>query len=110
MWQVRKSKAQPEAAPTPQELQQQQTVGDIGIYDDVDRHTDLKVELHQRLLDVINLAALENLSREQIRDEVGDIVEEQLAQQNHALNLAERKQLTSDVLDELLGLGPLEPL
>ena len=38
------------------------------------------------------------------------LVAEQLAEQRTALNLAERKQLTEDVLDELLGLGPLEPL
>jgi pilus assembly protein CpaF len=50
------------------------------------------------------------MSREQIEDEVGDIVGEQLALQKHALNLVERKQLTHDILDELLGLGPLEPL
>ncbi len=35
---------------------------------------------------------------------------EQLAQQKHALNHDERKQLVADILDELLGLGPLEPL
>ena len=50
------------------------------------------------------------MSREQIEAEVGDIVAEELAKQNHALNHAERKQLVGDVLDELLGLGPLEPL
>jgi pilus assembly protein CpaF len=50
------------------------------------------------------------MSRAQIEDEVGDIVAEELAKQNHALNHAERKQLVGDVLDELLGLGPLEPL
>ena len=42
--------------------------------------------------------------------EVGDIVAEELGKQNHALNQAERKQLVGDVLDELLGLGPIEPL
>ena len=47
---------------------------------------------------------------QQIEAEVGDIVAEELAKQNHALNNAERKQLVGDVLDELLGLGPLEPL
>jgi pilus assembly protein CpaF len=50
------------------------------------------------------------MSRAQFEDEVGDIVAEELAKQNHALNHAERKQLVGDVLDELLGLGPLEPL
>lgn len=75
-----------------------------------DRHTDLKVDLHQRLLDVINLSALETMTRDQIQRELGEIVQEQLAQQNQALNLSERRQLVDDVLDELLGLGPLEPL
>jgi pilus assembly protein CpaF len=86
------------------------TVGDAGAFEKRDVHTELKVELHQRLLDLINLQALEQMSREQIEAEVGDIIREELAKQNHALNQAERKQLVSDVLDELLGLGPLEPL
>ncbi|MFA5969240.1 MAG: CpaF family protein [Sphingomonas sp.] len=75
-----------------------------------DRWTDLKVELHQRLLDLINLSALDTMSRDQIQSEIGEIVQEQLSLQKHALNLSERRQLVSDVLDELLGLGPLEPL
>ncbi len=75
-----------------------------------DRHMALKLEIHRRLLDLINLPALETMSRMQVEDEVGEIVREQLALTNHALNLHERAQLVSDVLDELLGLGPLEPL
>lgn len=86
------------------------TIGDAGAFEKRDIHTDLKVELHQRLLDLINLQALEQMSREQIEAEVGDIIREELAKQNHALNNTERKQLVSDVLDELLGLGPIEPL
>jgi len=77
---------------------------------EADKHTALKVELHQRMLDLINLSALETMTREQIQAEIGEIVHEQLSLQKHALNLAERKRLVSDVLDELLGLGPLEPL
>jgi pilus assembly protein CpaF len=73
-------------------------------------YLDLKVELHRRLIDLINLSALENMSRAQIEAEVGELVHEQLALQKHALNHDERKQLVSDILDELLGLGPLEPL
>lgn len=73
-------------------------------------YIDLKVELHRRLLDLINLSALEKMSRAQIETEIGELVHEQLAQQKHALNNEERKQLVSDILDELLGLGPLEPL
>jgi len=114
MWKIHKS-----AAADPQTEEQRQraidehrlvTIGEAGAFAKRDKHTDLKVELHQRLLDLINLQALETMSREQIESEVGDIISEELAKQNHALNHAERKQLVGDILDELLGLGPLEPL
>jgi pilus assembly protein CpaF len=115
MWQVRKPNrgASPATAEKLQEELEERrlvTVGDAGAFAKRDVHTDLKVELHQRLLDVINLSALDKMSRAQIEAEVGDIVAEELAKQNHALNQAERKQMVADVLDELLGLGPLEPL
>jgi pilus assembly protein CpaF len=114
MWQIRKTL--PEEVDVEEDRQRALeehrliTLGDAGAFEKRDKHTELKVELHQRLLDLINLQALEKMSREQIQDEVGDIVAEELAKQNHALNHAERKQLVADVLDELLGLGPLEPL
>ena len=111
MWQVRKKTAGTEAeAPRTAEELRIVTVGDAGAFANRDSHTDLKVELHQRLLDVINLQALDKMSRQQIEAEVGDIVYEELAKQNQALNNTERKALVSDVLDELLGLGPIEPL
>ena len=113
MWQIRKPKDQvsPEevAARTEQDRRLDAT-GDAGAFSTVDLHTDLKVELHQRLLGLINLSALDTMSREQIQEEVGDIVLEELDKQRHALNHAERRQLVDDVLDELLGLGPIEPL
>jgi pilus assembly protein CpaF len=112
MWNVRKSRStapEPEAA-VPVEDPRLVTLGDAGAFEKRDSKTDLKVELHQRLLDLINLSALDQMSREQIQAEVGDIVAEELGKQNHALNQAERKQLVADVLDELLGLGPIEPL
>ena len=114
MWQIRKTAQVDEFDEAQRQRAMEEhrlvTLGDAGAFAKRDLHTDLKVELHHRLLDLINLQALEQMSREQIEDEVGDIVAEQLAKQNQALNHAERKQLASDVLDELLGLGPLEPL
>ncbi|MEZ5681356.1 MAG: CpaF family protein [Erythrobacter sp.] len=50
------------------------------------------------------------MSREQIEEEVGDIVLNLLVEEDAALNATERKRLVGEVLDELLGLGPLEPL
>ena len=76
----------------------------------LDQYTDLKVALHQKLIERINLSALETMTREQVGRDIGDIVQEMLKEVNHALNLTERRQLVEDILDELLGLGPLEPL
>jgi pilus assembly protein CpaF len=70
----------------------------------------LKVRLHQRLLETINLAAIDQMPREQFQREIGEVVRELLAREQVALNAKEKVQLVSDILDELLGLGPLEPL
>ena len=76
----------------------------------MDMYTELKVDLHQKLIERINLSALETMTREQVGRDIGEIVQEMLKEINHALNLTERRQLVEDILDELLGLGPLEPL
>ena len=74
------------------------------------RALDLKVSIHRALLDKINLSALEQMPREQIRTEISEIIGEILLQRHEPLNRSERTALIDDVLDELLGLGPLEPL
>lgn len=74
------------------------------------RMLDLRVRIHRQLLEKINLAALDTLSRAQIGDELGQTVAELLDADGEALNKVERIGLIEDVLDELLGLGPLEPL
>ncbi len=71
---------------------------------------ELKVSIHRLLLDKINLSALEKLPRAAIRAEIAEIIGEMLAERRENLNRTEREALVDDVLDELLGLGPLEPL
>ena len=71
---------------------------------------DLKVRIHRQLIERINLAALDNMPRERIATEISQVIAELLEQDNTALNRTERETLVVDVLDELLGLGPLEPL
>lgn len=70
----------------------------------------LKVSIHRALLDKINLNALDQMSRTQIELEVKDLVLEILDEEKSLLNARERQMLVSEVLDELLGLGPIEPL
>lgn len=75
-----------------------------------DRMLELKVKIHQQLLDKVNLSALDKMEREQIKADIGDIIFDLLESQNEVLNRTERLMLSEEVLDELLGLGPLEPL
>ena len=72
--------------------------------------TNLKVTLHQRLLDMLNLSVIDKMAPEDFRREIGEMVRELLVEENRPLNLNERNQLVDDILDEVLGLGPLEPL
>ena len=110
MWQIKKSGTAPSFLDSVGTADLRYDGPAAVVNEEIDRHTDLKVELHKKLLDLINLSALDTMSRAQVQAEIGDIVHEQLAQQKHALNQKERVQLVEDVLDELLGLGPLEPL
>ena len=114
MWQVRKTNELKPGFGALEEVDDDARVADTSLMQGDKEvpaeNLDLKVELHRRLIDLINLSALEKMSRDQIEVEIGEIVHEQLALQRHALNKDERKRLVSDILDELLGLGPLEPL
>ena len=70
----------------------------------------LKVRIHQGLLDVLNLSMLERTSRDALRTEIRGVVQQMLTEEKRLLTGAQTDQLVEDVLDELLGLGPLEPL
>ncbi len=70
----------------------------------------LKVELHRHLIDRFNLTALESASKDEILNEIRPIVREFVRNRNVPLNARELDQLTSDTADEMLGLGPIEPL
>jgi pilus assembly protein CpaF len=73
-------------------------------------YTNLKVRLHRRLLDTMNFAAFETVGPGQFRQEVGELVRELLATEQTAVNLAEQEQIVNDILNEVMGLGPIEPL
>lgn len=70
----------------------------------------LKVELHRHLVDRFNLSALDTASKEDILNEIRPIVREFIRARSTPLNARELDQLTSDTADEMLGLGPIEPL
>lgn len=73
-------------------------------------HLDLKSRLHEELLDRLNLAALERIERTELQREIGALVVEFLAREHHPMRTDDTEQLTAELLDEVLGLGPLEPI
>ncbi len=70
----------------------------------------IKDRVHRQLLDRINLSNLSDRNRQQAVEETRKIVQNLLAQEETPLNLEEREKLVEQVLDEVFGLGPLEPL
>jgi pilus assembly protein CpaF len=77
---------------------------------DSDEYVGLKVDLHRHLIDRFNLAAIEELSGEQLGEQIRPLIREYVREQNFPLNAAEIDTLVLDTADEMLGLGPIEPL
>jgi pilus assembly protein CpaF len=71
---------------------------------------ELKFALHRKLLDRINLEALSVLPPERVRQEVRPAIAKLVGEQKTLLSLTEKDQLIEEILDEVFGLGPLEPL
>jgi pilus assembly protein CpaF len=74
------------------------------------RLDELKTEMHHRLLDNLNLSALESAKESELRAEINAITSEQLAELGVVLNREDRQMLNVELFDEVTGLGPLEPL
>lgn len=106
IWNVKKGEAPADEGRPEQAVPPQAEAGHPG----ADRKLDLKVSIHRSLLEKINLAALDQLTREQIHGDVAEIVGELLKARGEPLNARERAELVDEVMDELLGLGPIEPL
>ena len=74
------------------------------------RQSDLKSKVHRKLLLSLNSETLRLISKERLRGEIGRAVEKLLLQENIPMTLPERDRVIEEILDEVFGLGPLEPL
>jgi len=92
------SKQPAQAAPVDKEKKRKERLGEI------------KLELHKRLLDNLNLGALDTASESDLRAEIISISGEALDEMGVVLNREERATLNQELFDEVTGLGPLEPL
>ena len=99
----------PPARPSIRE-QLQRTAPAVPIHNLGQQHQDLKFTLHRKLLDKINLDALASIETQKLRNEVRSALTQLMDAEQTLLSAVERNQIVSEVLDEVFGLGPLEPL
>jgi len=70
----------------------------------------LKMDIHTAIIERVELEKLQRLTPEQVKRELAVLVERIIDERNIPVNEAERRRLVTDVRDEMLGYGPLEPL
>ncbi|MCL7970342.1 MAG: CpaF family protein [marine benthic group bacterium] len=71
---------------------------------------EINVRVHRQLLERLNLSNIDALDRAQVVEEIRKVVHDLLAREAAPLNLEEREDLVEQILDEIFGLGPIEPL
>ena len=90
------SSVRPAAAPRSSQLRQQ--------------YLDLRGQVHRKLLNRLNLEALAQTERSRAESEIRGLLAQLLAEENTPISLSERETLFAELLDDVFGLGPLEPL
>ncbi len=73
-------------------------------------YQELKFTLHRKLLDRINLDVLSSMAGERVRAEIRTAVAKLVDEEKTPLSLVEKDRVIEEILDEVFGLGPLEPL
>jgi pilus assembly protein CpaF len=88
--------ARPSQAPRPVPVRQQ--------------YLELKANVHRKLLNRLNLEALAQADRTRAESEIRTLLGELLAEESTPISLSERETLFNELMDDVFGLGPLEPL
>src|SRR5512144_625390 len=74
------------------------------------QYIELKANVHRKLLNRLNLEALATADRSRAEGEIRSLLYELIAEESMPLSMTERDAILGDVLDEVFGLGPLEPI
>jgi len=73
-------------------------------------YREMKAKIHSQILQEIDLESLNKLQEKIARTRVGDAIRELLHRDRTPLALSERERMVNEIVDELFGLGPIEPL
>jgi pilus assembly protein CpaF len=74
------------------------------------QYIELKANVHRKLLNRLNLETLASAERSRAEAEIRSLVFELIAEESMPLSMSERDAVLGDIIDEVFGLGPLEPL
>jgi pilus assembly protein CpaF len=74
------------------------------------QYIELKANVHKKLLNRLNLETLASAERSRAEAEIRSLVFELIAEESMPLSMSERDAVLGDIIDEVFGLGPLEPL
>lgn len=77
---------------------------------EIPAYEELKAHVHRKLLDRMDLTIVESLPPERLLTEIKNLVERLLVEESTPINEVERQCIVRDIQNEVLGLGPLEPL
>jgi pilus assembly protein CpaF len=75
-----------------------------------DRWFEIKSQVHQKLLNSLSVDQLKDLNKDSVRGQIGAVVERLILDEAVPMTMAERERVIEEILDEVFGLGPLEPL
>jgi len=76
----------------------------------VSRLEEIKISVFNSLIEAIDLGQLSALSPDAVREEISDVINEIISMQDVLVNPQEQQQIITDICNDILGLGPLEPL
>jgi len=88
----------------------QRAAATAGVTRAANRNFELKTEIHRKLIGTLNLERVASIPRDRVRAEIRDVVERLLADERVPMTTADQNRIIEEVLDEVFGLGPLEPL
>ncbi len=71
---------------------------------------ELKNRLHTALLERLNLSVIDKVQADELRREVANLAQQVLAEEKRPMRTEDFKQIVDELMDEVLGFGPLEPL
>jgi len=74
------------------------------------RLAEIKITVFNDLLEAVDLAEISKLEAEEVREEITDMTAEIISMRRLVLTIQEQQQVVKDICNDILGLGPLEPL